>query len=44
MDAEELKDVPEEKVPDVVKRFIQSGAAEVVAKRQADGKWTVSAK
>ena len=37
-----IKNVPESEVGDVLQGFVDGGAAEVKAERQADGKWTVT--
>lgn len=43
MNPEEIRDVPPEDVPNVVKGFILSGAKKIIATKQEDGKWTVKA-
>jgi len=43
MNPEELTGIPSEKVPDVVKGYIQSDAIKITVTKQNDGKWTIRA-
>ena len=40
---DEIKDVPADRVGQIVQAFVDEGKASTSAVKQADGKWTVSA-